>query len=126
MNIRGSAALRYLLVLTGTPQCNATRCVLENEWTDACDTCDASSPPTLPHGNVSRANKTTEGEIFPEFCCRDSTQPVFIQAVQYASLLIRQLERPSDSWRAKVLDRFLYLCESYHFNERLAIFVVYS
>lgn len=62
---RGSAALQYLPVLTLTPQWNATRCVLENKWTDACDTCDASSPPALPHENLSRANETIEGEIFP-------------------------------------------------------------
>lgn len=81
MDSRGSAALQYLLVLILTPQCNTARCVLENKWTDAGDTCDASSPPTLPHENLSGANKTIEGEIFPEFCCRDSTQPESIQDV---------------------------------------------
>lgn len=42
------------------------------------------------------------------------------------SLLVRQLERPSDSWEAEVLVGFLYLCESYHSNEQLVIFVVYN
>lgn len=66
-------------VLTPIPLCNATSRTLENTWTDACDTCDASSPPTLPHKKVSRANKTIEGEISPEFCCRHAAQTVFIQ-----------------------------------------------